>query len=216
MYLIEQGVGPFRVGDVPLAFSVLSIEDDEGNIVALDAVTSVDAELVGTDGLPVPLTAAVVDDTIALDWGTESPFTAAGLHTLYVTLHTATGSAQVEPLSVVVEPAQLDGWHTLASARRDWRDAPSDDGHLHAVLTTAREQCEAYAPALVDDEGLPLAVPIRYRLAQIMQARNVWNASKTDPASGGIGPDGFVIRPFPMDWTVKNILRPKNAVPVIA
>ncbi|NYD65988.1 hypothetical protein [Agromyces atrinae] len=141
--------------------------------------------------------------------------------------------------SFVVEPSVPSGWHTLASARDEWRDAPSEhetggDVLLYTVLETARVQCAEFGPSLAVDEAptlpglgtlsgadtLPsagtLAVPEHFRQAQLMQARNIWNASRTDPASGGIGNDGFVIRPFPMDWVVKGILRPKRGIPVFA
>jgi hypothetical protein len=66
----------------------------------------------------------------------------------------------------------------------------------------------------VDGEPIPRPHP-NLVLAQITQARNIWNAVKTDPATQGIGDEGFVIRPFPMDWTVKNLIRPLTAIPVV-
>lgn len=104
-------------------------------------------------------------------------------------------------------PYGENGWHTLASARYAWADAPYDDFILEDLLEVSKMQCLAFAPALAEDT---ITVPVNFRVAQLMQARNLWNASKTDPASGGYGDEGFVIRPFPMDWTVKNILRPKR------
>ena len=56
-------------------------------------------------------------------------------------------------------------------------------------------------------------IPTRYALAQLMQAKNMWNAGRVD-ASGGIGDGGdFVIRPVPLDWHVKQLLRPKRGAP---
>jgi hypothetical protein len=102
-----------------------------------------------------------------------------------------------------------DGWHTLDTARDDWRDAPGFDAWLYELLWTARNDVLAYAPALAASQRPPL----NYRRAQIMQARNLWNAGKVDPASGGMGEDTFVLRPFPLDWTIKQTLRPKRAIP---
>ena len=104
-----------------------------------------------------------------------------------------------------------DGWHSLVSARYGWVDAPWQDSLLGDLLEVAKIQCVAYAPALGED----VLAPVNYRVAQLMQTRNLWNASKADPSSGGIGEDNFVVRPYPMDWVVKNILRPKRAVPVV-
>lgn len=96
---------------------------------------------------------------------------------------------------------------TLEALRAVWRDAPDDDELLTLYLRTAEEQCEAYAPAYVSEERMLLAV--------LTQVRNLWNANKVD-AQGGYGDEGFRFTPFPMDWSIKNILRPKTAVPVIA
>jgi hypothetical protein len=99
------------------------------------------------------------------------------------------------------------GWHTPESARDVWTDALEiDDAELEDLLETSRIQCVAYAPAR---DGV---VPVNYRQAQIMQARNLWQSIKKDP-SGSIGPDGMTIPVFPLDWVVKAILRPKRGRP---
>ena len=63
---------------------------------------------------------------------------------------------------------------------------------------------------------LPAAVqniPLRYRKYQLMQARNIWNASKVDPSNGAFDDSSYAIKPFPLDWTIKQGLRPKRGVP---
>lgn len=124
------------------------------------------------------------------------------------------------------------GWHTLDTARDQWRDAPSDDDTLQQLLDVARHQVTAYAPTYTGEPGTSTlaapdpttgalqpvtaaTVPADYRLAQLMQARNIWNAGRVDPASGGLGDDSFIMRPFPLDWMVKQIIRPKRALPWI-
>lgn len=102
-------------------------------------------------------------------------------------------------------------WHTNDTAREQWLDAPDDDDQLSDLLEVAKEQILAFAPARNDADP----VPAGYVVAQLMQARNIWNASQADPANGGIGPDGFVSRPFPLDWMVKQLVRPKRGVPVV-
>ena len=63
-----------------------------------------------------------------------------------------------------------------------------------------------YAPALNDGQYPPL----NYRRAQLMQARNLWNAGKVDPSTGDQGEGSFILSPVPLDWTVKQVLRPKQ------
>lgn len=110
----------------------------------------------------------------------------------------------------------MAGWLTLDEAHDWWREAPDDDELLQMYLDTVAGQILAYGPkrisdAIADD---PDAVPENYRLAQLAQVKNVWNAVKMDP-SGAIGDEGFAFRPFPMDSSVKNIIRPARAVPVV-
>lgn len=109
-------------------------------------------------------------------------------------------------------------WMDLEEVRERWRDAPANDEYLQEVLDVAQGQVLDYGPATTADliDADPNAVPTNYRLAALTQARNIWNAVKTDPANQGIGDEGFIIRPFPMDWTVKNMIRPLRAKPVVA
>lgn len=102
-----------------------------------------------------------------------------------------------------------EGWHTVESVRESdqWADSLhlSDDA-LQDLLDTAQVQCESYAPAV---SGV---VPVNYRQAQLLQARNLWQAVKKDNGDQ-IGADGFAIRVYPLDWVVQGILRPKRGVP---
>lgn len=98
----------------------------------------------------------------------------------------------------------MSNWATLTEARSLWADAPDEDEVLDLALDAAQEQCEAFAPAL--GEGAP--VPAGYTLAVVTQARSVYRASALANQDGGIGPDGLVIRTFPLDWQVRQLLRP--------
>lgn len=110
-------------------------------------------------------------------------------------------------------------WHTLESAREQWVDAPFDDDQLQDLLDVAQEAVLAYAPALiigalviVDDILVPADenyVPVSYRVAQLMQARNVWNSSKASP-SGDFDNGSYGLTSFPLDWQVKQLLRPRT------
>lgn len=105
-------------------------------------------------------------------------------------------------------------WHDIESARDQWIDAPLDDDVLEELLAVAEQQVIAYAPALPEPaEDEELDVPVNYRRAQLQQARNLWNASKVDPSGSGIDGDSYVIRPFPLDWMIRQTLRPRRGVP---
>lgn len=108
-------------------------------------------------------------------------------------------------------------WHTLESARSEWIDAPLDDDQLNELLEVARDAVLAFAPALdgevVSDDGylsvIPDTIPTAYRVAQLMQARNVWNSTKASP-TGDFDGGGFSLTTFPLDWQVKQLLRPRS------
>lgn len=102
---------------------------------------------------------------------------------------------------------------TLAA---DWSDAPADPDVLASYLSAAYDQCVSYLPQRRVDGELVAVLPdpgtgreAACRLAQIMQARAVYNSVV---AGGGdqLGPDGLHVTVFPMDWTVRNLLRPRR------
>lgn len=113
----------------------------------------------------------------------------------------------------------MASWHTLESARDQWVDAPLDDATLSELLEVARDAVLAYAPTLddsllVDEDGyvtpvVPDEVPTSYRHAQLMQARNVWNASYASP-TGDLDGGSYSLTTFPLDWQVKQLLRPRS------
>lgn len=90
---------------------------------------------------------------------------------------------------------------------RYWPQAGTDlePDELAPLLASARTQCEAYAPALT--EGAE--VPENYRLAQALQARALFRSGIAG-SNDQIGAEGYTVTVFPMDWTVKNLLRPKK------
>lgn len=111
-------------------------------------------------------------------------------------------------------------WHTIESVRGTdegeqavWETAEHiPDSLLGDLLEVARDSVLAFAPALHEDYPLGQC-PAAYRLAHLMQTRNLWNAVEVDP-SGGFGEGDYVIRPMPLDWIIKQVLRPKTGVPV--
>lgn len=118
-------------------------------------------------------------------------------------------------------------WLTPDEAKTLWRDAAGmSDDVLSLYLSAAQNAVIAYAPALDPLDTEPLdpedaespevqTVPEAYRLGQYLQARNVWNSGKASP-SGDFDGSSYGLSTFPLDWQVRQLLRPKRAVPVIA
>lgn len=201
----------YYVGDVPAQPLVIEPARNEEPI-DLAPFSEADAQLYGPDGdlvVTAGFLSTIVDEVIVIEWPESSPFDQPGIYELRVVLSNPDTEVRERLAPVRLVADTDDGWHTLDTARDDWRDAPGFDAWLYELLWTARNDVIAYAPALAADQRPPL----NYRRAQLMQARNLWNAGKVDPSSGGIGSDTFVLRPFPLDWTIKQVLRPKRAIP---
>lgn len=102
------------------------------------------------------------------------------------------------------------GWVELLDVKAgEWRDAAQlDDDVLTQYLAAAYVQCVAFLPdpALVP---YPTPIPETWKLAQVMQARALFRSLKSgnDNTMGG---GDFTVTVWPMDWTVKNLLRPKR------
>jgi hypothetical protein len=206
-YRLAQPFGSLRLDDTMPGVRV-ELVTDTGNPVTLAGITGGAGELVAPGGAVDPVTVAVAGDELVLGFA-DAPLDEAGVWQLELELTTDTARIVVEPAPLVVEVR--DGWHTLDTARAQWHDAPRLDIALYTLLAGARTQCEAYAPPL--EAGQP--VPLGWRDAQLMQARNTWNASKLDPSTAGIGAGEFVFRPYPMDQTVRYLLRPRLAIGAI-
>jgi hypothetical protein len=95
----------------------------------------------------------------------------------------------------------------------EWRDMPDDPVVAERYLRSAYEQCVDFLPHKRVDGVLapvvPDPVPERFRLAQILQARALYNSVIAGPGDS-MGADGQSVTVFPMDWSVKNLLRPKS------
>ena len=83
-----------------------------------------------------------------------------------------------------------------------WPDAPDGEA-LTAILESAQDQCVDFAPTLVPDAE----IPARYKVALVMQARAMYR-SLIAGSGDQIGPDGLTVTVWPMDRTVKALLRP--------
>lgn len=87
---------------------------------------------------------------------------------------------------------------------RRYGDWPVDDEILIRLYANARESID---PVIV--------IPANYRQAQLLQARNIWNSAYASP-TGEIDGAGFGLTTFPLDWSVQQLLRPKQGKPVLA
>lgn len=99
-------------------------------------------------------------------------------------------------------------WHDLASARAGWRDAPKTDTVLQDLLDVAAQECLDFAPLPTTQPAG--TVPIGYRMAQLMQARAVWDyqngSTEQDLGFEGAGAP----RIYPMDAHIRQRLRPRR------
>lgn len=81
---------------------------------------------------------------------------------------------------------------------------------LAAYLDVAKEACIAYAPPLAEGAD----VPASWRMAQAMQARNLFQSGAAAPADPGEG-GTYGITARPLDWQVRQLLRPRRGLGVI-
>lgn len=197
----------FVIGDMPPALVIDAASVPEGV-----TFTGSEAEFVLENGTAQFAPSTIADDVVTV---TLPLLGAVGKHEVRVVLVAPGVRLSLPPIPVVVEYDDGAGWHTLTSAREDWDGAPkgddADDARLYDLLQVAREQVLAFAPAREDGDP----VPTRYRAAQIMQARNLWNAIRKNPATDTQGFGEFSVPSFPLDWHVRSLIRPIRAVPVV-
>lgn len=208
----------YYIGDLP-AEDIMIAPAREGEPIDLEPFDALQSEAVLRDfaGTVVDADFLITFEdgdpaVVILEWPATSPFEDAGLYTLAVTLIGDTARERLAPVYFVVQD-DTTGWHTIDTARDEWTvgEATVDDRRLWQLLELAREQVTAFAPALAEDA----AIPSSYRAGQLMQAQNLYNAGAVDPATGSTGDDQFALRPYPLDWMVKQVLRPARGVPVV-
>lgn len=203
-------IGPFWEGDHPLNSIEIDILTDDD----LTGYTAATVTFIDGTGTPaaLPITAAFDSaDPPTLAFSIPHTLTLTeGLWKLVPILSSAGGGQlRLRSISMVIQAD--DGWHTIDSLRDAMgEDFTANDQQAWSLLQIAKMSVLAYAPELLED-ALP---PVNYVQAQLMQARNVLNAVKTDPAQGSDG-DLFVIRPYPLDNFIRQMLRPKRGIPVV-
>lgn len=92
-----------------------------------------------------------------------------------------------------------------------WPDVPMNDDTTSLYLAAAKEACLAYAPTLPENVT---QIPDGWRLAQALQARNIYNSARAS-AGGDMDGSGYGISAFPLDWQVQQLLRPRRAMGAI-
>lgn len=201
-------LGSMYVGDRPETTVTIYFHDESGSPAATNGFNTFASTLYSPAGASVATLTTTVHDGhgIHVTFPSTSLLTVPGIYKL-VTKFTVTGGELVtaEALEIVVE--QVDGWLTLEQARQLWADAPLDDVFLFKLLDTAKEQCVAYAPVL----AAGAAVPTRYSQAQLTQARALYQSTIANQ-NDNVGIEGFTVRVFPLDFTIRAMLRPKKAV----
>lgn len=204
-------LGSLWVGDVPLGETRADFYDEAGDVVQISEYSSWSAEMFDAEYVSVgTLTGSEHGQHLMFPWPETSILETPGIYTIVIKFFDADGVAVTcEPWRFVVQ--SNDGWLTLEQTRQEWPDAPTNDLLLAMLLESARTQCEAYAPVL----GLTDRVPSNYRHAQLLQTRALYMATAVN-SQDTVGIGDMQIRVFPLDWTVKALLRPKTAKPVLA
>lgn len=198
-----------RVGDAPASPLTWSLEPYEDLAGTGWTVTASWFDPDGsTTGTPLPgATLNTTDGTLSVPIP-AGVFSLHGLGTVSVVLTDASTSIYLPPLPVVVEGTEA--WVSMDYAYRTWVDAPDDPLDLFLSLESARLACEAFAPAL--EEGQPR--PLSYTRACLAQARAVWQSDR-GTRDGELGAEGYAVPVYPLDWHVKQLLRPKSGVPIV-
>lgn len=206
----------YYVGDVPIE-----------PLVVLPELNGVPLEIHGQDLIEVmaisptgeeilTLTAAHVGQVIEVSFPATSIFDQPGIYTIVCILDHSehdlvTSFQQVDPVRIVADDVSVE-WMTLALTREAWVDSRAiEDPILYDLLEIAKHQILEYAPALAEGAAIPLS----YKMGQLSQARNIYNGSIVDAGNGDIGNETFSIRPFPLDWQIKQLVRPRRGNPVV-
>ncbi|UOE43742.1 hypothetical protein [Agromyces larvae] len=196
----------FYIGDAPAQPFVIEPPDT----IDLDEFDTVTAVLVDPAGGTETMESLFDEEAGAILVDIDAPLNLEGIYRLRLVLDGDGGVRMLPEIRLVVQDPDSK-WHTLDTARAEWADAEHlADPVLYELLEVAKGEVLEFAPALAEDAP----VPIRYRKGQLMQARNILNAAGVDPSTGDDGAGSFVIRPFPLDWQVKQTLRPKHGIPV--
>ncbi|WP_419707661.1 hypothetical protein [Promicromonospora sp. NFX87] len=103
-------------------------------------------------------------------------------------------------------------WLTDEQAIALWADAATMDPDVLALLlNSAYTDCVEFLPALPEGEDYADKSTPNRMLAQAYQAKSRYNALLGGSEGGGTAELSLTI--FPLDWQVKQLLRPKKGRP---
>lgn len=200
-------LGSLWVGDVPQSPTRADFTDEVGNVVQISGFDSWEAYMLSPEGEVLgSLSGEDHGNHLEFTWEETTLLEIPGIYKIIVTFFDPLGvEIQCEPFQFVVQ--EIDGWLTLEQTRSQWSDAPLDDVFLRQILDTAKAQCVAYAPTL----ALGAQVPATYVQAQLLQARAIFQSVIANQQDS-VGVEGFQVRVFPLDFTIRAMLRPKRAI----
>lgn len=198
-------LGSLWLGDVPISPTRANFVDEVGNTI----------DITTFNGWVNKLYSPTLEDLGALDmmeedgslfmmWAPELLETSGAYQIVFTFTDDNAATLKSEPFKFVVQ--ELNGWLSLEMARAQWADAPLDDVFLAQILDAAKLQCLAYAQVL----AAGALVPVNYLHAQLMQARALYQSVIANQQDN-VGVDGFQVRVFPLDFTIRALLRPKKA-----
>jgi hypothetical protein len=200
-------LGSLWVGDVPQSPTRADFTDEVGNVVQINGFDSWEAYMLSPEGEVLgTLNGEDHGNHLEFTWLETTILETSGVYKIIVTFFDPLGvEIQCEPFQFVVQ--EIDGWLTLEQTRSKWSDAPLDDVFLREILDTAKAQCVAYAPTL----ALGAQVPVTYVQAQLLQSRAIFQSVIANQQDA-VGVEGFQVRVFPLDFTIRAMLRPKRAI----
>lgn len=193
------------VGDIPPSPMRWDFIDENSDPVAIGEFDQWEVIVKAPDGTILgEQSGEPTGNHLELTFGAPSLATVPGIYEIVFKFFNG-GLLTAEPFRFVVQAE--DGWLDLQTARAQWADAPYDDIFLHQILDTAKFQCIAYAPAIPEGKQ----PPINYVQAQLMQARAIYQSVIANQ-NDNVGIEGFAVRVFPLDFTIRAMLRPKKAI----
>ena len=119
------------------------------------------------------------------------------------TWFTVTNTATPDAAEQAARERVLGAWDTAPFANLEV---------LSLILAVAREDVIEFAPAPGANDDWDAAPKERFVLAQLQQAKNLWDAGTVD-SGGDVGEGGFTFTPRPLDATVKKLIRPVDRKP---
>ncbi|AZS40049.1 hypothetical protein CVS54_01371 [Microbacterium oxydans] len=128
---------------------------------------------------------------------------------VHVVARLAEGTSVTAPVGTVPEAYRPAGNALSTHGAQSFTVYP--DGAAW-YLGTAGEQVRLSYPLPAGVPSPAFNVPERYVLAQLQQAKNLWNSGRAQQ-DGNVGTEGYSFVPRPLDKTIQQMIRPRGGVP---